>query len=199
MSKWNEAQNVLQMAIQIWEEETDQFEVAPITLSVLDLHLKSRRPSCHATPCQVNTLRSLFTPMMPFICCPSWMNGVLGQRGKDFHGCEHLPVLQRHTKLLANAGVWQNVCVCWLRSVQVRQACVLRALFWSETLDCSLFLLLSLCFFFFFWTFCLSLYLRVHLFLCTFSISMQKIRKQNLKHLLSFYAWLWWRSKKPQM
>lgn len=137
------------MAIQIWEEETDQFEVAPITLSVLDLHLKSRRPSCHATPCQVNTLRSLFTPMMPFICCPSWMNGVLGQRGKDFHGCEHLPVLQRHTKLLANAGVWQNVCVCWLRSVQVRQACVLRALFWSETSDCSLFLLLSLCFFFF--------------------------------------------------
>lgn len=60
--------------------------------------------------------------MMPFICCPSWMNGVLGQRGKDFHGCEHLPVLQRHTKLLANAGVWQNVCVCVLTEVSSGQA-----------------------------------------------------------------------------
>lgn len=103
----------------------------PITLSFLDLRLKGQRPSCQATPCQVNTFSSLFTPMMPFICCPSWVNGVLGQKGRDCRGSEHLPVLQWHNKLLTNAGLWQNVfitqfvcvCVCcdWgqLRSVRL--------------------------------------------------------------------------------
>lgn len=48
--------------------------------SFLDLHLKGRQSSCRASPCQVNPLRWLFTPMMPFISCPSWVNGVWGQR-----------------------------------------------------------------------------------------------------------------------
>lgn len=48
--------------------------------SFLALHLKGRRSSCRASPCQVNTLRWLFTPMMPFISCPSWVNEVWGQR-----------------------------------------------------------------------------------------------------------------------
>lgn len=107
----NDAQNFLQMATRSASRKPITFK-SPIRLSVHELHLKSRHPSCHATPRQVNPLRFLLTPMMPFMCCPSWVNRGFWYKeggGGGHHGREHLPVLQRHNKPLANASVWQNV------------------------------------------------------------------------------------------
>lgn len=91
----------------------------------------SRRFCCCALNhivASVNTLRHLLNPMIPFSCCPSWMDSVLAQnRVVCLNTCPRLGRSRCVAKCFCNPP--------WPGPTRVSLARVLKALFWSSALE----------------------------------------------------------------